>query len=115
MRLLTRSHESHVATESDIQNSSVSKENCGLELVPVEQSDRFIDSARFHSILTQVGNLCKTVIAILTKEPEVEILPKQDRNGHIHWRVYDPQVGKSISFASELEMLSWLDNQNGRW
>jgi hypothetical protein len=114
MRLLTRSRQIHVATASDIQNSSVSKENCDLELVPAEQSDRFIN-VRFRSILTQVGNLCKTTIAILTKEPEVEIFPKQDRNGHIHWHVYDPQVDKSISFASELEMLSWLDSQNGRW
>jgi hypothetical protein len=114
MRLLTRSRQIHVATASDIQNSSVSKENCDLELVPAERSNRVIN-ARVHSILSQIGKLWQTTIAILTKEPEVEIWPKQDRNGHIHWHVYDPQMGKSISFASELEMLGWLDNQNGRW
>jgi hypothetical protein len=97
-----------------VQPNSDSKENCDLELVPAERSDRFIN-ARAYSILAQIENFCKTAIAILTQEPEVEIRQKQDRNGHIRWSVYDPQVGKSISFASELEMLSWLDNQNGRW
>jgi hypothetical protein len=114
MRLLTRTHQISAATESNIQNAALSKENCDLGLVPAEQSDQFIN-ARVYSILAQIGNFCKTAIAILTTEPEVEIRQKQDRNGHIHWHVYDPQMGKSISFASELEMLSWLDNQNGRW
>jgi hypothetical protein len=114
MRLLTRSHQISAATESDIQNAALLKENCDLELVPAEQSDRFINT-KVYSILAQIGNFCKTTIAIPTQEPEVEIRQKQDRNGHIHWYVYDPQVGKSISFASELEMLSWLDNQSGRW
>jgi hypothetical protein len=114
MRLLNRSTQISTATESNIQKVDLSKESCGLELIPNEQSARF-GSDRVHSILAQIGNLCKTTIAMLTKEPEIEIWQKQDRYGHIHWHVYDPQIGKSISFASELEMLSWLDNQNGRW
>jgi hypothetical protein len=114
MRLLNRSIQISTATELDAQKAAVSKENCGLELIPTEQSDQFINS-RVHSILAQIGNLCKTAMAALTKESEIEIWQKQDRNGHIHWHVYDPQMGKSISFTSELEMLSWLDNQNGRF
>jgi hypothetical protein len=114
MRLLTRSRQISAATESNIQNSALLKENCDLELVTTEQSDQFINT-RMYSILSQLGNFCKIAITILTQEPEVEIRQKQDRNGHIRWSVYDPQMGKSISFASELEMLSWLDNQNGRW
>jgi hypothetical protein len=114
MSLLTRLRQISTATESDIQNAAVLKENCDLELVLTKQSDRFINT-RVYSILAQIGNFCKTAIAILTTEPEVEIRQKQGRNGHIHWYVYDPQMGKSISFASELEMLSWLDNQNSRW
>jgi hypothetical protein len=97
-----------------VQPNSDSKENCSLELVTTEQSDQFINN-RAYSILAQIGNFCKTATAILTQEPEVEIRQKQHRNGHIRWSVYDSQMGKSISFASELEMLSWLDNQNGRW
>jgi hypothetical protein len=114
MRLLTQSRQIFAATESDIQNAALLKENCDLELAPTEQNDQFID-ARVYSILAQIGNFCKAAIAIITQEPEVEVRQKQDRNGHIHWHVYDPKLGESISFASELEMLSWLDNQNGRW
>jgi hypothetical protein len=113
MRLLTRSRQIPTTTELDIQNTAVLKENCDLELVSTEQSDRFIN-ARVYLILAQIANFCKTAIAILTQEPEVEIWQKKDRNGHTLWYVYDPQMGKSISFASELEMLSWLDNQNSR-
>jgi hypothetical protein len=114
MRLLNRSIQISTTTASGTQKADVSKEKCGLELTPTEQSDRFI-SDRVHSILAQIGNLCKTTIAILTKEPEIEIWQKQDRYGHMHWHVYDPQMSKSISFTSELEMLSWLDNKNGRF
>jgi hypothetical protein len=114
MRLLIRSRQISATTKSDIQNVAVLKENCDLELVPTEQSDRSIHD-RINSMLSQIGNLWQTTIAILTKEPEVEIWQMQDRNGYIHWHVYDPQAGKSISFASELEMLGWLDNQNSRW
>jgi hypothetical protein len=114
MRLLNRSIQISTTTESDIQKAAVLKENCGLESILTEQGDQFINS-RVYSILSQIGKLWQNAIATLTKEPEVEIWQKQDCNGHIHWYVYDPHVGKSISFVSELEMLSWLDNQNGRW
>ena len=114
MRLLNRSIQISNATESDAQKAAVSKENCGLELISDKQSDQFINS-RVYSILAQIGDLWQNAIATLTKEPEIEIWQKQEPNGHIHWHVYDPHIGKSISFVSELEMLSWLDSQNGRW
>jgi Domain of unknown function (DUF4278) len=66
------------------------------------------------SILTLIKKLWQNAIVAITTEPELKIWQKQDRNGHIHWYVYDPLMSKSISFASELEMLSWLEDFHSR-
>jgi hypothetical protein len=107
-----------MSTKSNLQNASKWKVDCNTELIPPEQggilgrSDRSI--RKVPSILTLIKKLLQNVIAALTTEPELRIWQKQDRNGHIHWYVYDPLTRKSISFVSELEMLSWLDNLNSR-
>jgi hypothetical protein len=101
------------SAESDLQKATAWQENCDLVLVPTERSDRPV--SKVQSILALVGNLWQKSIAALTKQPELEIRQKQDRYGRIHWHVYDPHMSKSVSFASELEMLRWLDSRYGRW
>jgi hypothetical protein len=107
-----------MSTKSNLQDASKWKVDPNPELIPPEQggllgrSDRSI--RKVSSILTLIKKLLIDAIAVITTEPELRIWQKQDRNGHIHWYVYDPLTSKSISFASELEMLSWLEDFHSR-
>jgi hypothetical protein len=103
------------STEPDLQKESEWNEKCDLELISTEKSDRSVNKVQ--SILTLIENLWQKAIAALTKEPELKIWQEQDRDGHIHWHAYDPLTNKSVSFASELEMLSWMENlySRDRW
>jgi hypothetical protein len=111
MELLNQSLKISASTESDFKKETISKEGRKLEIISTQQNNQFVNK-RGRSILGLLENLWQNAIAILTKEPEMEIWQKQDRYGRIHWYVYDPQICKSISFLSELDMLSWLDNRN---
>jgi hypothetical protein len=99
-------------TESDLQKAKQWKEYCDSELIPTEQSDCSL--SKVQSILAPMQKLWQRAIAALMKEPELKIRRKLDRYGHIYWHVYDPYTGKSVSFVSELELLSWIDNLNSR-
>ena len=103
MGLSPRSSRRSTFTESDLQKSNKWKEYCDSELIPPEQSDRY--GSKVQLILTLIENLWQNAIAALTEEPELKIWQKRDRFGHIHWHTYDLYTGKSVSFASELEML----------
>jgi hypothetical protein len=91
---------------------------CNTELIPTEQGGLLAHSYRsirkVPSILTLIKKLWQNAISAITTEPELRIWQKQNRYGQIHWHVYDPLTNKSTSFASELEMLSWLENLNSR-
>lgn len=107
-----------MSTKSNLQNASKWEVDCNTELISPEQggflgrSDRSI--FKVPSILILIKKLLQDVIAVITTEPELRIWQKQDRNGYIYWYVYDPLTSKSISFASELEMLRWLEDFNSR-
>ena len=115
MRLFPRSPKRSTSTESDLQKANERKEYCDRELIPTEKNDRSV--SKVQSMLALIENLWQSTIAALTKEPELKIWQKQDRHGRIYWHAYDPWTRKSVSFASELEMLSWIENFNsrGRW
>jgi hypothetical protein len=104
-----------MSAESNLQKANKWKKYCDSELIPTEKSDRSVNKAQ--SILTLIGNLWQNAIAYLTKEPELRIWQEQDRFGCIHWHAYDPLTNKSVSFATELEMLSWMENfySRDRW
>jgi hypothetical protein len=112
MSIFPRSPQRSTSTESDFQKANKWKEYCDSELIPTEQGDRSV--RKVQSILALIKNRWQNAIAALTKEPKLKIWQKQDRYGHIHWHVYDPCTGKSISFVSELEMLSWIDSPHSR-
>jgi hypothetical protein len=115
MDIFLRSAQTSASTKSDFQKEIKWKEDCNLELVSTQKSDRFVD--KFSSILTLMTNLWQNAIAAPTQEPQLKIWQKQDRYGHIHWHANDPSMGKSVSFASELEMRRWIENlySRNRW
>jgi hypothetical protein len=107
-----------MSTKSNLQNASKWKVDCNPELISPEQdgllgrSDRSI--RKVPSILALIKKLLKNAFLTITSEPELRIWQKQDRHGRIHWYAYDPLTNKSISFTSELEMLSWLEDFHSR-
>lgn len=99
-------------TESNLQNVNTWEADYETALIPAEQGEQSIHKAQ--SILTLIKKLCQNAFSAITSEPELRIWQKQDRHGRIHWYAYDPLASKSISFASELEMLSWLEDFHSR-
>jgi hypothetical protein len=53
----------------------------------------------------------------LTQKSEIKLWEKIDRYGQNHWCTRDPKTGKTISFASELEMRGWMETHDNhdRW
>jgi hypothetical protein len=116
MNIFTRSPQVPALTESDLQKILTGQENCNLELIPTKKSDRPIKKVQ--SLLAVIDKLLQKAIAPpLTEEPELKLWQKKDCYGHLHWYACDPSTGKSVSFASELEMLSWIEHLNdlSRW
>jgi hypothetical protein len=108
MEPFRRLPQSSASTESDFKKPNEWKEYCDLELIPTEKSDRSI--SKIQSVLALIVNLWQKAIAVITKEPELEIW-QQDHHGQIHWHVYDPLTRESISFVSEAEMWSWIESR----
>jgi hypothetical protein len=101
-----------MSTESNLQNVNKWEVDYETELIPTEQGKHSIRKVR--SILALIEKLWQNAFSVITSEPEVRIWQKQDRHGRIHWYAYDPLSNKSMSFASELEMLSWLEDFHSR-
>jgi hypothetical protein len=97
-----------MSAKSNLQNANKWSVVCDTELIPTKPGDRSM--SKVPSILTRIKKLWQNTISALTREPELTIWQKQDRSGHIHWHIYDPLTGKSLSFASELEMLRWIEH-----
>jgi hypothetical protein len=101
-----------MSAESNLQSASKWDVDYNTELIPNAQDDR--STSKVQSILTLIKKLCQNAISAITTEPELRIWQKQDRHGGTHWYAYDPLTNKSISFASELEMLRWLEDLHSR-
>jgi hypothetical protein len=70
------------------------------------------------SILTRIEQIFDHVIEAfiedLTQQSALKLWQKVDRQGTTHWYARDPDTGKTISFASEPEMLRWIEHLNSR-
>lgn len=54
------------------------------------------------------------VIDVLSKEPQIKIQEKCDRQGNTYWYVYDPTTGDSTYLATEQEVLIWIEERYHR-
>jgi hypothetical protein len=50
----------------------------------------------------------------LAQQSALKLWEKVDRQGHTRWYARDPDTGKTLSFASEPEMLRWIEHLNSR-
>jgi hypothetical protein len=67
--------------------------------------------------IQKLAALMNDFMTNVMKDPELEIWQKRDRDGRIDWYARDPSTGNTIAFASETEMLKWLEHRNhpDRW
>jgi hypothetical protein len=101
-----------MSTESNLHNVKKWEADYETVLTPPEQSEQSVRKVR--SALALIKKLWQTAFSAIASEPELRIWQKQDRHGRIRWYAYDPLTNKSMSFASELEMLSWLEDFHSR-
>jgi hypothetical protein len=84
-----------------------------VDLRPVKSIVIFLETLWHKAIAALMDDF----MANVTKEPELKIWQKLDRNGRIDWYARDPLTGKTIAFASETEMLKWIEHRShpDRW
>jgi hypothetical protein len=83
-----------------------------------EQSPEFLSTPNKASdrpsfrITTWLKHCWKTLIDVMAGSYEPKVWHKCDRQGRIvAWYVYDPEMGRSTSFGSELEVRLWLEQR----
>lgn len=63
------------------------------------------------NFLSKLNKIWQYLIAVLTKQNELQVKQKSDRFGNTWWNAYDPATGESVSFGSETEMLIWIEQR----
>jgi hypothetical protein len=101
-----------MSTKSNLHKAKTWEADCETVSIPTKQSEHSIRKVR--SALALIKKLWEDAFSTVISEPKLRIWQKQDRLGRIHWYAYDPLTNKSISFASELEMLRWLEDFHSR-
>lgn len=76
-----------------------------IELLDDKDQERFKKS----KLLSTVNKIWQHLIAIFTKQPELQVQQRSDRFGNTWWEAYDPVTGCSASFGSETDMLAWIE------
>lgn len=86
--------------------SSLSRE--GGKSIGSFQKQKPIIKSNFFS---KLNNIWQYLIAIFTKQNELQVRQKSDRFGNTWWNAYDPATGESVSFGSDTEMLIWIEQR----
>jgi hypothetical protein len=60
------------------------------------------------SIINSIG---QRLVAVMTKEQELQVWQSSDRSGKTWWHGYDPVTGRSVCRDSEAEMRIWLEER----
>ncbi len=71
-----------------------------------------------YSILLTLKRWCngigKAFDRLANPDYEPKVWEKKNRNGTVYWNVYDPVLGYTARFSSELEVRLWLDQYFNR-
>lgn len=81
-----------------------------IELLDDKDQKRFKKS----KLLLTVNKIWQHLIAIFTKQPELQVQQRSNRFGNTWWEAYDPVTGCSASFGSETDMLAWIEARYSR-
>lgn len=80
----------------------------GLEIISSRKREEKFQPLKVFSWLKQAGRF---VIDVLTKEPQIKIEEKCDRQGNTYWYVYDPATDYASYFTTEQEVLTWIEER----
>lgn len=107
MKLSDRIH-----SKSDLLKENHRQEFCNLKHSATEQSERPIGKVQFFWDLIEKlwQRAIATLFPDLPEEADLKIENEKDRYGNTHWHARDPWTGKSVFFASESEVLRWIDS-----
>jgi len=47
----------------------------------------------------------------LLRGNELQVKQRRDRQGHTWWQAFDPKTDESVSFGSEAEMRTWIEQR----
>lgn len=59
----------------------------------------------------KVTRFLQHLFAWLFQDNELQVHQRRDRQGNTWWRAFDPNTRESVSFGSEAEMRSWIEQR----
>jgi len=62
--------------------------------------------------LAQLNDLWQNFLAFFAVSSEPRVWQSQDAAGLLQWKAFDPLSGESVSYDSEAEMRSWLEERH---
>jgi hypothetical protein len=73
-----------------------------LELIPASVR-------RTPALVDRLGYVWQRLMQWSTQPQEIEVWSVCDQTGTVWWNGYDPQTGRSLRYASEHEIRTWIE------
>ncbi|MBD2101416.1 hypothetical protein [Leptolyngbya sp. FACHB-261] len=66
---------------------------------------------RSWSLLSILKSVCQRLLNSLVDQDELKVWEDSDRDGNACWYVYDRRSERHLSFASEAEVRTWIEQR----
>jgi lauroyl/myristoyl acyltransferase len=74
-----------------------------------------LSTRRNYGFAALFSNTFWAIARTLMVRDEIKVSIQQLRNGERVWHVYDPMIGRTESFFSEIEALRWIERKSRRY
>lgn len=74
-----------------------------------------LSSNRNYGFAALFSNAFWAIARTLMARDEIKVSIQQLRNGEQVWHVYEPMIGRTESFLSEIEALRWIEGKTRRY
>lgn len=64
-----------------------------------------------NKLVSTINSIGQRLVAVMTKEQDLQVWQSSDRSGKTWWHGYDPVTGRSVCRDSEAEMRIWLEER----
>lgn len=79
---------------------------------PVEQIlNQAEPNSSKNKLVSTINSIGQRLVAVMTKEQDLQVWQSSDRSGKTWWHGYDPVTGRSVCRDSEAEMRIWLEER----
>lgn len=82
-----------------------------LQTFSTKSIQNTLSAHRNHSFAALFSNVFWAIARTLMARDEIKVSIQQLRNGEQIWHVYDPMIGRTESFLSEIEALRWIEGK----